>query len=125
MAYSADKGEKLLEVQTNLRGGMGPPIIPGSSTASSTSRWRVEPVRFDSFLPVERLRRPLRRPQPPPLQVAAPAGAGGDGLHVQAEATPPPPPPPGFGGGPSVTPKILTFVLDGKEPLPAAPSELK
>src|SRR5881296_1068555 len=25
-AYSADKGEKLLEVQTGLRGGMGPPI---------------------------------------------------------------------------------------------------
>jgi quinohemoprotein ethanol dehydrogenase len=26
LAYSADKGEKLLEVQTGLRGGMGPPI---------------------------------------------------------------------------------------------------
>jgi quinohemoprotein ethanol dehydrogenase len=26
LAYSADKGEKLLEVQTNMRGGMGPPI---------------------------------------------------------------------------------------------------
>jgi quinohemoprotein ethanol dehydrogenase len=26
VAYSADKGEKLLEIQTNLRGGMGPPI---------------------------------------------------------------------------------------------------
>ena len=26
MAYSADKGEKLFEVQTGLRGGMGPPI---------------------------------------------------------------------------------------------------
>ena len=26
MAYSADKGEKLLEVQTGLRGGMGPPM---------------------------------------------------------------------------------------------------
>src|SRR5262249_55344378 len=26
MAYSADKGEKLLEIQTGLRGGMGPPI---------------------------------------------------------------------------------------------------
>jgi glucose dehydrogenase len=25
-AYSADKGEKLLEVQTNLRGAMGPPM---------------------------------------------------------------------------------------------------
>src|SRR5206468_2263987 len=26
IAYSADKGEKLLEIQTGLRGGMGPPI---------------------------------------------------------------------------------------------------
>ena len=26
MAYSADKGEKLLEIQTGLRGGMSPPI---------------------------------------------------------------------------------------------------
>ena len=26
MAYSADKGEKLLEIQTGLRGGMAPPI---------------------------------------------------------------------------------------------------
>jgi len=26
LAYSADKGEKLLEIQTGLRSGMGPPI---------------------------------------------------------------------------------------------------
>jgi PQQ-dependent dehydrogenase (methanol/ethanol family) len=26
MAYSADKGEKLIEIQTGLRGGMGPPV---------------------------------------------------------------------------------------------------
>ena len=26
VAYSADKGEKLLDIQTGLRGGMGPPI---------------------------------------------------------------------------------------------------
>jgi len=26
MAYSADKGEKLLELQTGLRSGLGPPI---------------------------------------------------------------------------------------------------
>ena len=26
VAYSADKGQKLLEIQTGLRGGMGPPI---------------------------------------------------------------------------------------------------
>jgi hypothetical protein len=26
LAYSADKGEKLLDIETGLRGGMGPPI---------------------------------------------------------------------------------------------------
>jgi quinohemoprotein ethanol dehydrogenase len=26
MAYTADKGEKVLEIQTGLRGGMGPPM---------------------------------------------------------------------------------------------------
>jgi quinohemoprotein ethanol dehydrogenase len=26
IAYTADKGEKILEIQTGLRGGMGPPI---------------------------------------------------------------------------------------------------
>ena len=26
MAFTADKGEKVLEIQTGLRGGMGPPI---------------------------------------------------------------------------------------------------
>jgi quinohemoprotein ethanol dehydrogenase len=26
IAYSADKGDKLVEIQTGLRGGMGPPI---------------------------------------------------------------------------------------------------
>jgi outer membrane protein assembly factor BamB len=26
VAYSADKGEKLLDIQTGLKGGMGPPI---------------------------------------------------------------------------------------------------
>ena len=36
VAYSADKGEKLLEIQTGLRGGMGPPI---------TYRVRWETVR--------------------------------------------------------------------------------
>jgi hypothetical protein len=26
LAYSADKGEKLLDIQTGLRGGVGPPV---------------------------------------------------------------------------------------------------
>jgi hypothetical protein len=30
--------------------------------------------------------------------------------------------PPGFGNGPQVTPKLLTFVLDGTAPLPEPPA---
>jgi hypothetical protein len=42
-------------------------------------------------------------------------------LHVQVTAdapAPPPPPGPGRGQGPTATPKMLTFVLDGKAALP-------
>jgi quinohemoprotein ethanol dehydrogenase len=114
VAYSADKGEKLLEVQTNLRGGMGPPIT-----------WELDGKQYVTVAGgTGTVRSPVPGATPPPAAPATPAaptGAGGEGLHVQADATPPPPPPPGFGGGPSVTPKILTFVLDGKAPLPAPP----
>ena len=74
--YSADKGEKLAEIQTNLRTAMGPPM---------------------TFL--------LDGKQYVTLQ-------GGQG----AAGT-------GFGGGSAspITPKLLTFVLDGKAPLPEPP----
>lgn len=110
VAYSADKGEKLLDVQTGLRGGMGPPVtyeLDGKqyvTVAGGTGRVSFGP------------------PPAAPAATPAPAGAapaGGDGIHVQAEAAAPPPPPPGFGGGPTATPKMLTFVLDGKLPLPS------
>jgi quinohemoprotein ethanol dehydrogenase len=119
MAYSADKGEKLLEVQTGLRGGMGPPVtweLDGKQYV--TVAGGTGAVRFGGPGPA-----PAPAATSTATVAATPAGAGGDGLHVQVEATPapPPPPPPGAGGGPTVTPKILTFVLDGKEPLPPAP----
>jgi quinohemoprotein ethanol dehydrogenase len=77
-AYSADKGGLLLEIQTNLRSAMGPPM---------------------TFL--------LDGKQYITLQ-------GGQG----AAGT-------GFGGGAAsrITPKLLTFVLDGKAPLPEPPAE--
>ncbi len=104
VAYSADKGEKLLDVQTGLRGGMGPPIT-----------WELDGKQYVTVAGG------TGTVQFTPPGGAAPAPArGGDGIHVQAEAgAPPPPPPPGFGGGPSATPKMLTFVLDGKLPLPS------
>ena len=72
-AYSADKGEKLLEIQTNLRSATGPPIT-----------YMLDGMQYVTF-------------------------QGGQG----AAGT-------GFGGGNAspVTPKLLTFVLDGKAPLP-------
>ena len=115
VAYSADKGEKLLEVQTGLRGGMGPPItyeLDGKQYV--TVAGGTGTVRF----PVPGAPAPAPTPAAPSN---APA-AGGDGIHIQADATTPPPPPPGPGrGGPSAMPKMLTFVLDGNLPLPEPP----
>jgi len=79
VAYSADKGEKLLEIQSGLRGGMGPPIT-----------YMLDGKQHVSFLGG-------LGTLPPPLPTA---------------------PPPGTPTGPTVPPKLLTFVLDGKAPLP-------
>jgi quinohemoprotein ethanol dehydrogenase len=86
MAYSADKGEKLLEIRTGLPGGMGPPIT-----------YQIDGKQYVTLM-------------------------GGIGKVVPrdaaaaAAANAPP--------APIVLPKLLTFVLDGKAPLPvASPSE--
>ena len=97
MAYSADKGEKLLEIKTGLRGGMGPPItymLDGKQyvalAGGQGGRGGAAPV---------------------PNREAA-----------QAAAAAPTPPAPAVGrGGPQVSPKLLVFMLDGKAPLPGAP----
>jgi quinohemoprotein ethanol dehydrogenase len=72
-AYSADKGEKLLEIQTNLRSATGPPIT-----------YTLDGKQYVTFQGGQ--------------------GAAGTGF--------------GGGGASPVTPKLLTFVLDGKAPLP-------
>ena len=83
IAYSADKGEKLLDINTGLRGGMGPPI-----TYMLDGKQHVSLLGGQGTLP-------------PPLPNA-------------------PPPAPGTAApGPTVPPKLLTFVLDGKAALPA------
>jgi PQQ-dependent dehydrogenase (methanol/ethanol family) len=71
--YSADKGEKLLEIQTNLRSAMGPPMT-----------FMLDGKQYVTFQGGQ--------------------GAAGTGF--------------GGGGASPVTPKLLTFVLDGKAPLP-------
>jgi quinohemoprotein ethanol dehydrogenase len=140
VAYSADKGEKLAEIQTGLRGGMGPPI-----TFSLDGKQYV--ALMGGTGPV------LGRgaPPPPPPGGAAPAtgttaagganvspdvagaqaaagqragGGAAAGAAGGAGAGPGPGPGPGPGGfppgPPPVLPKLLVFVLDGKAPLPNA-----
>jgi PQQ-dependent dehydrogenase (methanol/ethanol family) len=121
VVYSADKGEKLADIQTGLRGGMGPPItyeLDGKqyvTVAGGTGN-----VRFGGPGPA-----PAAAPGAPAATTVPVAPPGGDGIHIQAEAAAPPPPPPGpgRGGGPSSPPKMLTFVLDGKLPLPVQPAK--
>ena len=131
VAYSADKGEKLLDVQTGLRGGMGPPIT-----------YLVDGKQYVALLggtgAVGGRGAP---PPPPPAPGAGPAGAAGGAGGAAAGANAPPDiagaqtaagqrgggagagPGPGAPGGfppgpPPVTPKLLVFMLDGKAPLP-------
>ncbi|HXP84023.1 MAG TPA: PQQ-binding-like beta-propeller repeat protein [Bryobacteraceae bacterium] len=91
-AYSADKGEKLLEVQTGLRGGMGPPIT-----------YMLDGKQYVALAGgMGNVVNPFQPPPPPP-------GATG-------AAAPPPPPPPQTTA--PVLPKLLVFELDGKGTLP-------
>jgi quinohemoprotein ethanol dehydrogenase len=93
VAYTADKGTKVLEVQTGLRGGMGPPItymLDGKQYIALAGGAGALPGRGGA---------------PAAAAGAAPAG------------TPPPPPPP-----PTMTPKLLVFGLDGKATLPGIPA---
>jgi quinohemoprotein ethanol dehydrogenase len=127
MGYSADKGEKLFEVQTGQRGGMGPPIT-----------YMLDGKQYITLMGGQGGGQPPQgaRGGPP----AAPAAPGTQGAATQAAVaqagaaggqTGPGAPGPGapgpgaagpggFGGfgGPVVPPRMLTFVLDGKAPLP-------
>ena len=73
LAYTTDKGEKLFEIQTGLRGGMGPPIT-----------FMLDGKQYVSLM--------------------GGTGQAGGGA--------------GAGAAAAVRPRLLTFVLDGKEPLP-------
>ncbi len=77
VAYRADNGERLFEVKTDLRGGMGPPIT-----------YMVDGKQYVTLM-------------------------GGTGKVRAREGYPP---------GPSnaAPPKMMTFVLDGKMPIPVS-----
>src|SRR5579863_8495009 len=84
VAYSADKGEKLLDIETGLRGGMGPPIT-----------YELDGKQYVTI-------------------------AGGIGTGVPPRPTAAREPPRAPTSGATAQPKLLTFVLDGKLPLPEA-----
>ncbi len=94
VAYSADKGEKLLDIQTGLRGGMGPPItyqLDGKQyVALAGGIGEVVPRYQDA----------PGGPPPPAAGAAAPNA------------------PPDLANGPAasapINPKMLTYAIDAK-----------
>jgi hypothetical protein len=110
-AYSADKGEKLLDVDTGLVGGMGPPMtymIDGKQyVAFAGGTGRVLP-RNDAPAPAP----PAggAAPAAPPVPAAGAPPAGGPGA---------PPPDAGIGPASGTTPRLMVYVLDGKGTSPA------
>jgi quinohemoprotein ethanol dehydrogenase len=91
MAYSADKGEKLLEVQTGLKGGMGPPIT-----------YMLDGKQYVALMGGQG------------TVVGNVPGAGANAPPPDVAGAAPPPPAP----APTAKPKLLVFVLDGKGALP-------
>ena len=112
VAYRADTGEKMLDVQTGLRGGMGPPIT-----------YELDGRQYISFMGGTG---PVVNPfgggggenrgganRGGTNRAGARAAAPGTTGATEEAAAPPVPSPTN-----TVRPKLLTFVLDGKEPLP-------
>lgn len=90
LAYSADKGQKLLEIQTGLRSGMGPPTT-----------YEVDGTQYVAVMGG------LGRTSTVSAEAAANGGAaaGGNTQRTNAAASP-------------VLPKLLVFALDRTAPLP-------
>jgi len=86
LAYSADKGEKLLEVKTDLGGGMGPPIT-----------YQIDGKQYVTFAGGTGKVLPRYPDAPPAAPNAAPDLAGPPAANT-----------------PAVAPRLMTFVLDGK-----------
>lgn len=95
VAYTADKREKLLDVQTGLRSGMGPPIT-----------YQIDGKQYVSLMGGQGTV-VARNVEAAATGAAANAAPGGNAPGAGAPPAPP------------VLPKMLTFVLDGKGALPA------
>ena len=99
LAYAADTGEQLLEIQTGQRSGMGPPMtcsVGRPPVRDADGRSRRGPLHASR-----------RRRQAAASRRAVRRQGGGRGNPLQP--------------GPGVPPRMLTFVLDGKAPLPSQP----
>lgn len=102
LVYSADKGEKLLEIQTGLRGGMGPPIT-----------YQMGGKQYVSVMGGTGVVVPRVGGGEGGGANAAPAAAAGPAENAGQRGAQP-----GASAPPPIPPKLLTFVLDGKTPLP-------
>src|SRR5262249_34819452 len=96
MAYTADKGEKLFEVQTGLRGGMVPPIT-----------FMLDGKQYVALAGGTGQVAPARNPE-----AAATTPAAG--------ATPPTAAPPAPAPAVTAKPRLLVLTIDGKGALPVA-----
>ncbi|HLK51712.1 MAG TPA: PQQ-dependent dehydrogenase, methanol/ethanol family [Bryobacteraceae bacterium] len=94
LAYSADKGEKVFELQTGLRAGMGPPIT-----------YQIDGKQYVALMGGTGRVRPRSVASPEPTAAGAQAA---DGPARRAAA-------------PAVAPRLLVFALDGRGTLPAEP----
>src|SRR5262249_23479423 len=115
MAYTADKGEKLLEIQTGLRGGMGPPIT-----------YMLDGKQYIAFAGgTGQVAGPIpgggggggRGADPPPPDLAGAAAQAQPGQRANAPA---PGGAPGQPAAPPVKPRMLVLTLDGKGSLPVS-----
>ena len=95
LAYSADKGEKLLDIQTDLKGGMGPPIT-----------YQLDGKQYVALMGGTGKVIPRYANVPAPPTPAASTLANG-----AAAPAPPPDLANGAPTAPSVTPRLLTFSL--------------
>jgi len=85
VAYSADRGEKLLEIQTGLRAGMGPPIT-----------YQLDGKQYVALMGGTGAVRPMNFGAAEPTAAAAQAATA----------------PPRAAGQGQVTPKLMVYVLD-------------
>jgi quinohemoprotein ethanol dehydrogenase len=108
LAYSADKGEKLVDLNTGLRSSMAPPIT-----------FMLDGKQYIALMGGQGVVQFRGGPGGPGPGGPGPAGPGAPPAGPGTAA--PPTPGPGVGGAPPATtimPKLLVFALDGTAPIP-------